>query len=112
MLYRDLLDSPDPHVVLFCPDCGQAFSAHAGDYSFLNPPDDPIVCGHCGSEDIGLAMRTGERFTPIGQTSDAEIVTGVINAVREVLRYQRPTIAQQATAYRAIVALLQKGKKL
>ncbi len=40
---KDQSDTPMPRPVLYCPECGQSFSAHRGDYCF-QPPDHVFRC--------------------------------------------------------------------
>ena len=47
-----------PPVFLYCPECGDRFSATRGDY-FWMPKDEPFKCGECG----GDLMLARERCT-------------------------------------------------
>jgi hypothetical protein len=109
MRYADIPADVPLSTVLHCPDCDGAFSATVGDY-FMADPNELITCGVCGSGEVRLAQRRGEHFTPIGQISDADIVTKLIGIVRRaetVRSSQRVPIA-----YAAIEALLKRSGKL
>lgn len=43
---KDQIGKPGPHPCLYCPRCGETFSANAGDYWAVDPNR---VLKHCGS---------------------------------------------------------------